>query len=149
MAGLLTRMKNDPLKHFLLLLTGPVIYGLAVPIAFADVCATIYQWICFPVYGITRVKRRDYIVLDRAKLKYLNLYHKFNCLYCEYANGVIAYVAEIFARTEWFWCPIKHAREIKSPHAHYDKFLEYGDGENFRGKLKGIRKDCRACEKGC
>jgi hypothetical protein len=149
MAGLLTRIKNDPLKHFLILLTGPVIYSLAVPIAIADICGTLYQWICFPVYQIPPVKRRDHIVIDRAKLAYLNPYHKLNCLYCEYANGVIAYVGEIVARTEWFWCPIKHAREIKSPHAHYEKFLEYGDGENFRGKLKAIRKGCRACEKEC
>lgn len=149
MASLLQRIKREPVRHFLLLLTGPVIYGLVVPIVIADLCATLYQWTCFPVYGIPRVRRRDYVVIDRMKLSYLNGFHKLNCLYCEYANGVIAYAGEVVARTEWYWCPIKHGKAIIEPHPHYHKFIEHGDGENFRGKLREMRKDCRACESGC
>ena len=146
MDSLWSRIKKYPMKHFFFLVTAPVIYSMLVPIVLIDLCVTVFQWVCFPAYQIPRVRRRDYIVIDRAKLSYLNAYHKLNCLYCEYANGVIAYVGEILARTEWFWCPIKHACEIKSPHAHYDKFMAYGDGVDFRAKLKARRKECRACD---
>src|SRR5690606_16864822 len=101
------------------------------------------------VYGIPRVRRRDYIVMDRGRLAYLNPYQKLNCLYCEYANGVVAYASEIAARTEWYWCPIKHSRQIPAPHAHYDKFMDYGDSENFRPRWRELRKQCRACEAPC
>ena len=111
----------------------------------ADAFGSLYQAVCFRVYRIPRVRRRDYVVIDRTKLAYLTLFQKFNCLYCEYANGVIAYVTEITARTEWYWCPIKHASHAPEPHAHYDKFLEYGDATNFARKLKEARKQCRAC----
>jgi hypothetical protein len=149
MSALFHRIKKNPLKMAALFLTGPVIYGLFFVFLLADICATFYQLTCFPVYGIPRVKRRDHIVMDRGKLQYLNTFDKINCIYCEYANGVIAYAGEIIARTEWFWCPIKHGKEIVQPHDHYGEFLEYGDGQNYRGKLKEIRKKCRACETGC
>ena len=49
-------------------------------------------------------------LLDRHTLQYLNAIEKANCTFCTYANGVIAYVREVAARTEQFWCPIKHAQ---------------------------------------
>lgn len=143
----LTRLRRNPTHFALLFLTAPLIYGLIVPFVLADLCGTIYQQVCFRVYRIPRVKRREHVVLDRAKLQYLTLFQKLNCLYCEYGNGVISYVGEITARTEWYWCPIKHARDIPEPHAHYDRFAGYGEGENFRGLLKEARKQCRACDK--
>ncbi len=57
--------------------------------------ANIYQFICFPIYGIPKVSRKDYIVMDRNRLRYLNQMERFNCLYCEYVNGLLAYVQEI------------------------------------------------------
>jgi hypothetical protein len=134
------------LHYALLALTSPIIYGLIVPFVFADLCGTLYQAVCFRVYRIPRVKRSEYVIIDRAKLAYLTPLEKFNCLYCEYANGVIAYVGEITARTEWFWCPIKHGRQVPEPHAHYDRFLGYDDATNFKRLLKETRKACRACE---
>jgi hypothetical protein len=82
------------------MLTTPLIYSLAVPFVVLDVWTTVYQWTCFPIYGISRVRRRSYFVIDRHKLAYLNLIEKANCMYCSYATGVIAYVREIAARTE-------------------------------------------------
>ncbi|TAN50420.1 MAG: hypothetical protein EPN21_08960 [Methylococcaceae bacterium] len=149
MTTLAQRIKNDPRKYFLMALTSPVIYGLIVPFVIADVCGTVYQALCFPVYGIPKVRRRDYVLMDRGKLAYLTPFQKLNCIYCEYANGVIAYVGEITARTEWFWCPIKHERDVKYPHDHYPEFLAHGDADNFRAKLREVRKKCRACEAGC
>lgn len=116
-------------------LTAPVIYALIVPLVLLDLCVTLYQAVCFPVYGIKKVRRSDYLAIDRHQLAYLNWLQKLNCVYCGYANGVIGYVREIGARTEEHWCPIKHARRIEEPHGHYGRFVEYADGEGFREDL--------------
>ena len=122
-------------------LTAPVIYACILPALFMDLVVTIYQAICFPVYGIPKVKRDDYIVIDRHNLQYLNLMEKMNCVYCGYFNGLVAYVQEIGARTEQYWCPIKHARKLATMHSRYHKFLEYGDGDNYQQALERLRGD--------
>jgi len=48
---------------------------------------TVYQSVCFPIYGVARVKRSDYLAFDRGQLAYLNAIEKFNCVYCSYGNG--------------------------------------------------------------
>jgi len=112
-------------------LSAPVIYSLVLPLALLDLWITLYQWICFPVYGIARVRRREFIVLDRHRLAYLNALQKLNCVYCGYAGGVMAYGREVASRTEAYWCPIKHARRWPGAHHRYDDFMEYGDDERF------------------
>jgi hypothetical protein len=123
----------------LVVLTSPVIYSLIVPIVLLDVWMTIYQLVCFPVYGIPKVRRGDYFVFDRAHLAYLNAIEKLNRAYCTYANGVIAYVREIASRTEEYWCPIKHARRAVGTHARYAGFEDFGDAEAYRGQLERHR----------
>ena len=110
----------------------PVIYCLIFPLLLLDLAVTIYQAICFPAYGIEKVRRGDYLIFDRYHLAYLNLLEKLNCAYCSYANGLLAYAGEIAARTEQYWCPIKHARRVIAAHDGYDKFAEFGDAEMFR-----------------
>ena len=121
------------------LLTGPFIYGLGIPLVLLDLCVSVYQAACFPIYGIIRVRRGDYIVLDRQQLEYLNFIEKFHCSYCGYATGLIAYVSEIAARTEEYFCPIKHARKILSPHSRYARFLDYGEAADYQAKLEKFR----------
>ena len=104
---------------------------------------SLYQAICFRVYGIPQVRRRDYLVFDRKSLAYLNAMEKLNCAYCSYANGVIAYVREVAARTEQYWCPIKQARRVIGRHARYAEFTEYGDAEHYRERLRSLREDLR------
>lgn len=123
----------------LVFLTAPVIYSVIVPFVLIDLWVTLYQRICFPVYGIPLVRRRDHIVLDRHHLAYLNGIEKFNCLYCSYGNGVVSYVREAAARTEAYWCPIKHARRWKGAHEHYGDFLDYGDEADFVAKWEASR----------
>lgn len=123
----------------LVVLTAPFIYALIVPIILIDVCMTIYQAICFPVYGIPKVPRGDYFVFDRAHLAYLNAIEKLNCAYCTYANGVFAYIREIASRTEEYWCPIKHARRAVGTHARYAGFEDYGDADAYRSQLERHR----------
>lgn len=121
------------------LLTGPLIYGMAVPMLLMDACVTFYQWVCFPIYGITRVRRGDYLVFDRRHLGYLNAIEKFHCTYCEYGNGLMAYMTEVLARTEQYFCPIKHAHKILGTHGRYNRFLEYGEAEAYEAKLEEFR----------
>lgn len=125
------------------LLTAPVIYSLIVPLVVIDTWASLYQAVCFRAYGIPRVRRADYVVFDRRHLSYLNWIEALNCLYCGYANGVLGYVREIAARTEQYWCPIKHALKISDPHRRYYDFLEFGDAEGYRARLDEFRKRLR------
>jgi hypothetical protein len=125
-------------------LTAPVIYSLIIPLALADAWVSAYQAICFRAYGIPRVRRRDYIALDRGRLGYLNVIEALNCSFCGYANGLIAYVREVSSRTEQYWCPIKHAVKISDPHRRYYEFLEYGDAEGYRARLDEFRARLRA-----
>ena len=121
------------------LITGPIIYGMVVPMLMLDLCVSFYQWVCFPIYGITRVRRSDYLVFDRRHLGYLNFIEKFHCTYCEYGNGLMSYMAEILARTEQYFCPIKHARKILGTHGRYKRFLDYGDAADYEARLEAFR----------
>ena len=125
------------------LLTAPVIYSLLLPLVMLDFWVTLYQSVCFPIYGIPRVPRRRYFALDRHKLAYLNAIERVNCTFCSYANGLIAYVREVAARTEQYWCPIKHARIIPVPHSRYHLFFDYGDAERYRRELAPLRDALR------
>lgn len=122
------------------LLTAPIIYSLIVPLVLVDLWVTLYQRTCFPAYGIARVKRREYVVVDRGHLGYLNALEKLNCIYCGYANGVIGYVREVASRTEAYWCPIKHARRVRGTHPRYAQFLDYGDEKDFVAKWEESRR---------
>lgn len=124
------------LRNFL---TMPFIYGMAVPLLLFDLCVSLYQLTCFPIYGIAWVKRSDYFVLDHQHLAYLNVIEKFHCMYCSYAVGLLAYATEITSRTEQYFCPIKHAGRILGAHARYEGFLEYGEADDFHAKLEGFR----------
>lgn len=123
----------------LIVLSAPVIYSLIVPIALVDIWVMAYQAICFPIYKIPKVRRRDYLVFDRHHLAYLNIIEKINCAYCSYCNGAIAFVREVAARTEVYWCPIKHARRVLGPHPHYQGFADFGDAEEFRTRMAQLK----------
>lgn len=120
-------------------ITAPVIYSVIVAFVVLDLWVTLYMWVCFPAYGIPRVRRRDYVVIDRHRLPYLNWVQKFNCLYCGYGNGVIAYAREVAGRTEAYWCPIKHSRRWEGGHDHYDGFMDYGDECDFVDRWSASR----------
>jgi hypothetical protein len=125
---------------FLTIITAPVIYALILPILMLDLFVSVYQWICFRVYDIPAVQRNEYVVVDRYSLAYLNVIEKFNCVYCGYCNGVIAYAREIASRTEQYWCPIKHARLPKGCHSRQCMFCEFGDAEGYRRDFASLRR---------
>ncbi len=124
-------------------ISAPFIYGMIVPLSFLDFSVTLYQHICFRLYGISRVRRADYVVIDRHQLAYLNGIEKFNCVYCGYGNGVIAYTREIISRTEQFWCPIKHAARVVGAHKRYNQFLGFGDAEGYRTRRLEFREQLK------
>jgi hypothetical protein len=127
-----------------MILTAPAIYALIIPLVLLDLFVAVYQAVCFPVYGVTRVRRSDYLAFDREHLAYLNVIEKLNCAYCAYANGVLAYVREVAARTEEYWCPIKHARRVLGVHPRYGDFLDYGDADACRHDLERLRTQAQS-----
>jgi hypothetical protein len=122
-------------------ITAPFIYALILPFSLLDLFVSVYQAVCFPVYGIPKPRRRDYIAIDRRQLRYLNALEGINCMYCSYCNGLLAYVVEVAARTEQHWCPIKHARRIRKAHDRYSHFLPYGDAQAYREGVEKVRND--------
>jgi hypothetical protein len=43
------------------------------------------------------------------------------------------------ARTEQYFCPIKHARKILGTHLRYAQFLDFGTAEDYETKLEHYR----------
>ncbi len=138
--GLLKYLFSAHLGH---ILSAPIVYTLFICFAFLDLMVTFYQLTCFRIYGIPLVERKKHVVIDRQHLAYLNIIEKINCVYCGYGNGVIEYVREVSARTEQYWCPIKHAQRTPEPHRRVHHFLDYGDAENYHEKLKQLREDIK------
>ncbi len=110
-----------------LVISMPFIYGMIVPLLILDIGVSIYHAICFPLYGIPKVKRKEFINYERAKLFDLSWVDKFNCYYCSYANGLIAYTKKIAGETERVWCPIKHKmKEAFKELDHRKDFVDEG-----------------------
>ena len=136
--GVVKYVLHAKIRH---LISAPFIYSMIFPLLLLDLFITVYQVICFPLYRIPRVRRSDYMIFDRTHLAYLNLVEKINCAYCSYGNGLASYLKEITARTEQYWCPIKHARRTLQSHVYYSGFVDYGDAEAYRRELQTLRDE--------
>lgn len=136
--GLWRYLRNARLAH---VLSAPIIYSVIFPLLSLDLMITLYQHVCFRIYGIPLVVRSEYMRLDRLQLSYLNAIEKINCIYCSYGNGLIEYCREISARTEQYWCPIKHARRTPDPHNRMEQFADFGDAESYKKRLTELRKN--------
>lgn len=143
--GLLAYVLGADLRN---VISAPVVYAVFFPLVLLDLFVIAYQFICFPLYGIARVRRRDYLVFDRTHLGYLNLLEKINCAYCSYGNGLVSFVREVVGRTEQYWCPIKHARRILDAHPYYNRFADFGDAQSYRVELEKLRKELEHLDKG-
>lgn len=118
----------------------PIIYSLLVPFLLLDVWVQLYQAAAFRLLRISPVRRQRYLVLDRHRLGYLNPLQKVHCVYCGYVNGLIAFVREVAARTEQFWCPIRHRTSIPGQHRRHRRFAPYGDAAAFHRALPVLRR---------
>jgi len=143
--GVLTFLRGSPLAA---LVVAPAVYGLILPLLLLDLGVYVFQLVCFTAWGMERVRRADYVIVDRHRLAYLNGIEKLNCAYCGYANGVIAYAREVASRSEQYWCPIKHALRLRSPHQRYRHFVNYGDAQGFRDQLDALREEVRKAPHG-
>ncbi len=130
------RYKKHPellLRNFLSI---PFIFSMIIPIVILDIFLEIYHNIAFRLYKIPLIKRRNYIKIDRHKLKYLSLLDKFGCTYCGYVNELLMYASAVSRETEKYWCGIKHKEDKDNNTFHiplYHKdFLEYGDEESYK-----------------
>ncbi len=123
-------------RFFRHLLSIPFIWIILIPLIILDVSIELYKQTCFRLYSIKLIKRRNYIRIDRHKLKYLNWYEKINCAYCSYANGLLNYAVAIAGATENYWCGIKHKKYngFKEP-KHHKNFLNYDDKKSFERKF--------------
>lgn len=126
------------------LLAAPFIYAVIVPIAILDAMVSLYQAVCFRVWAIPQTRRGRFLRFDRAKLAVLNPLQKLNCLYCSYANGVLAYATEVASKTEQYWCPIKHEVEPPGVHKRYHAFTRFsGDRDELARRWQALRDDLR------
>jgi hypothetical protein len=124
---------NKLIRHIISI---PFIWGMIIPSVLLHLGIFIYQAVAFRLYGIERVRLRDYICFDREKLSYLNAIDKLNCAYCSYVNGLFAYSSEIGHRTEYYWCGVKHRNQPSNPaFAYQAKFAAYGDKEAYEQVL--------------
>lgn len=103
----------------------PFIYSVFIPLVILDIFMEIYHQIAFRLYGLNIISRSDYIFNDRQKLNGLTIMQKINCMYCGYANGLLAYGVKIASETEKYWCAIRHEdpNSIKVQ-PHHAEFLE-------------------------
>lgn len=124
-------------------LIAPVVYSMIIPAVIMDLFVSFYQMVCFPVFRIPKVHRKEYISLDKYKLKYLNWIERINCDFCGYFNGVIGYAREVASRTEQYFCPIKHALKTRGLHSRHARFLTYGDPTDLHEKFAQLRKEVR------
>ncbi len=139
--GVLRKMiQNGIVTDIKYLISAPIIYSVIVPTLLLHLILEIYHQTCFRLYGIPLVSPHDYFVFDRRHLPYLNTFEKINCFYCSYFNAFIAYAMEVGARTERYWCPIKHARLTKAQHDHYEHFVDYDDGVALRKQWTSIKR---------
>lgn len=121
------------LKH---LISGPFTLMMIVPTVITDIFLELFQHICFPLYNIPLVKRKNYIRIDRHKLKYLSYLDKFNCSFCGYTNGVAAYSVKIAGDAEKYWCGIKHQKtKVFEEPEHHKEFVGYNDKEEFKKRF--------------
>jgi len=112
-------------KNLLFKLIGTsMIWSAIIPIIIVDIYATIYQEIYFTIQGIPKIKRSNYLNFDRWNLSKLSIGQKISCIYCGYANGIVAWFKALVNQTETYSCAVKHQYEMPGQD-HQSSFAEY------------------------
>jgi len=100
------------------------IYSMIIPVIILDIWTTVYQSIYFSILDIPKIKKSDYIMYDRWQLNKLNILQRFNCVYCEYVNGLLAWAKGVSNQTEIYSCAIKHSAIRRGQNNQVD-FYDY------------------------
>jgi hypothetical protein len=122
--------RSKSARLFWSMISLPLIWSVLLPMMLFDLWVEMYHQVCFRLYGIPLVDRKKYIIVwDRAKLSKLSFPEKLGCMYCGYANGLMPYCTEIAARTEKYWCGVKHQYEdyhfVQEHQKTFAEFKEY------------------------
>jgi hypothetical protein len=115
-------------RLLLLPLAVVTIYLMIIPIVILDACVTVYQWIYFTAMRIPKLKKSQFVVMERWDLSKLTFWQKINCVYCEYANGILAFAKAVGNQTEIYSCAIKHYHALKGH--EYER--PYHSAEKFK-----------------
>lgn len=107
------------------LLGGLIVYTVAPALFLLHGAMIFVRQTAFRIFGIPRVPFSDYLLLDRAQLRKLNLVQRVGCVYCEYANALIAWTKANINILEAYSCAIKHSAHRKGQE-HQDTFYPYG-----------------------
>ena len=102
------------------------IWAMIPPIVIIHTTLWVYQQIYFSIYSIPKARVRDYLIIDRPKLRKLNWGQKLACGYCGYANAVAAWCKTVANRTEVYSCAIKHKTLVQG-NEHQADFFPYED----------------------
>jgi hypothetical protein len=118
--------KASPRGILLRAVSTVVITSMVFPLLIVDVCCSVYHAVYFRLKGIPLIPRGRYIVLDRGRLRGLNWVQRWNCAYCDYANGLIEWTKAVINTTEVYNCAIKHG---SAAHAldHQKGYFAYRD----------------------
>jgi hypothetical protein len=124
------------------IITGPLIYGMVLPLVFLDLSVWVYQYVCFPIYKLPRIVRAQFNAFDRQELRYLDWVSKAHCSYCAYATGVAAFSTAVIGATEAYFCPIKHQHKLQVVTASAVPYVEFEEPEGFdyATQLESLRK---------
>ena len=60
--GLIKYFHDAEIKH---IISAPIVYSIIFPLIFLDFAITLYQHICFRIYGIPLIERSKYLIIDR------------------------------------------------------------------------------------
>ena len=125
------------------LVGAPLVWLMIVPVIISDIFLEIYHQIAFPIFGIRKVKRSQYIkIWDREKLPYLTWYEKIGCMYCGYVNGWLHYASVVAGRTQNYFCAIAHLESRGFVPSEYGKsFAKYGDEAALRRRYEQHHRD--------
>jgi len=121
---------------------------MIVPLVLLDLSLELYHRTVFPVLGIPRAIRKDYILIDRHRMSFLPIVLKFACAYCGYANGLLHYAVRIAGDTERHFCPSKHQESHNfRPPPHHKDFADFGDVQGFSQRFHNEQKQPGKMEK--
>lgn len=127
-AVIIEKGKSIKIQPLLIPLATLAIYTMIIPIFILDISMSIYQEIYFTALGIPKIEKKKYVVMERWDLTKLNPLQKVNCVFCEYANGILAFAKAVGNQTEIYSCAIKHRHALKEDR-HEDNFY---DEKNFK-----------------
>ncbi len=111
------------------IISAMAIYSMIIPLFIFSIWTWIYQELYFTLQDIPKVSIKDYVKFDRWDLKKLNHIQKMNCVYCEYANGVVSWGKAVAHQTEIYSCAIKHRHLVRGQLEENEKYFKYSEFE--------------------